>query len=168
MYSAVGSSAHHTVRAGYQGTETGGLCNLGILSSILFLLLIGPARFEWERKGPLSCYSSLLVRLELLRLCLSSWTALREGCSCFLIAGIHRLIWGDQAFVGSPIMATLPPPPPELLSLPAEGLRLPPLSVSLQYTWGGKLLSMEAFRTWSEVWEKASQAWAIFRPGVWC
>lgn len=65
-------------------------------------------------------------------------------------------------------MATLPPPPPELLSLPAEGLRLPSLSMSLQYTWGGKLLSMEAFRTWSEVWEKASQAWAIFRPGVWC
>lgn len=46
--------------------------NLGILSSILFLLLIGPARLEWERKGPLSCYSYLLVRLELPRLCLSS------------------------------------------------------------------------------------------------
>lgn len=37
--------------------------------------------------------------------------------------------------------------------------------MSLHYMWGGKLLSMEAFRTWSEVWEKASQAWAIFRPG---
>lgn len=48
---------YHTVRAGYQGTEAGRLWNLGILSSILFLLLIGPARLEWERKGPLSCSS---------------------------------------------------------------------------------------------------------------
>lgn len=55
--------------------------------------------------------------------------------------------------------------PPELLSVPAEGLRLPSLSVSLHYMWGGKLLSMEVFRTWSEVWEKACQAWAILRPG---